>query len=138
MGRPDPSDFSRVGKEARGRAAQMGLSNAEVARRAHVDPATVGNFFNGTSWPRRSKLSKIEEVLGLEPGALTAAAEGAEITTVEVVEPQTLTVPVPDSVPLADLSEPQLDYLRSAATLGVMRAFSEIEVQQLRANSPDA
>jgi len=138
MGRPDPSDFARVGKEARGRAAQMGLTNAEVARRAQVDPATVGNFFNGTSWPRRAQLSKIEDVLGLEPGALTAAAEGVEINSVELVDPQTLTVSVPDSVPLADLSEPQLDYLRSAATLGIMRAFSEIEVQQLRANAADA
>lgn len=137
MGSPDPSDFARVMKEARGRAAQMGLSNAEVARRAQLDPATVGDFFSGKRWPRAATRNKIEVALGLVPGALEAAAEGRDLEGVDVASAQTLVVVVPDSVPLGSLSESQVDYLRSAATLGLMRAYAEIEVQRLRSEQMD-
>lgn len=137
MGSPDPSDFARVMKEARGRAAQMGLSNAEVARRAQLDPATVGDFFSGKRWPRVATLNKIEVVIGLESGSLEAAVEGRELSGADVSDVQTLAVTVPDSVPLESLSESQVDYLRSAATLGLMRAYAEIEVQKLRSEQMD-
>jgi len=56
--------------------ALRGGNNASLTRDAHVDKDTVGKFLDGTSWPRRATLAKIEGALGWAVGTTTGIAEG--------------------------------------------------------------
>lgn len=114
----------------------MGLTNAEVARLAKLDPQTVGDFFAGRRWPRPKTLAKLEQVLDLAPGQLAVDAEGLEMR-IDVQEPRgfSLEVILPDYIKDAGLSESQIDYMRTAAQMGALRAFADIV--ELRANRVD-
>ncbi len=59
-------------------ARRIGVeTNEGFAKRAGVDPQTLGDFLAGRRWPRRSTIDKIEEALGLTPGTLAASGEDA-------------------------------------------------------------
>jgi hypothetical protein len=52
------------------------------AKRAGIDPGTLGNFLDGTRWPQSRTLSKIEAAIGWTPGYIAELAEGS--TTTEI------------------------------------------------------
>lgn len=55
--------------------AMAGETNEQLARRAQIDPQTLGDFLAGRRWPRTSTLAKIERALGMTPGTLAAIGE---------------------------------------------------------------
>ena len=50
-------------------------TNEAFAKRAGVDPQTLGDFLAGRRWPRRATLDKIEAGLRLTRGTLAALGE---------------------------------------------------------------
>lgn len=48
------------------------------AKRAKIDPGTLGGFLEGTHWPQARSRTKIEQALDWEPGRIMDLAEGVE------------------------------------------------------------
>ena len=59
----------------RERAAQLGISNAEVARRAGLSERRYGHYVSGVREPDLRTLVTIAETLGTTPDALLGAAD---------------------------------------------------------------
>lgn len=59
-----------LGKQLRARARQLGLSDAEVARRAGLGERRYGHYVTGTREPDLATLLKICSVLGTTPNQL--------------------------------------------------------------------
>jgi len=56
------------------RIAATGLKKAEIARRAGVSPARLGNYLNGTRTPDLATLERIAAVLGTDADQMNGAA----------------------------------------------------------------
>ena len=59
----------------RKRAKELGISNAEVARRAGLGERRYANYINGDREPDLGTLVKIAKVLGTSPNALLGFGE---------------------------------------------------------------
>ena len=56
--------------------ASRARSNAWLVKQSGADKGTVGTFLAGETWPRRTTLARIEDVLGWPVGTITDIAEG--------------------------------------------------------------
>lgn len=70
----------KVGDQVVTRRAELGLSRAELARRADVDPKTLQTLEQDRRWPQDVNRAKIEQALGWAPGSLEAIRDGGEPT----------------------------------------------------------
>lgn len=73
------SIMNMAGRQAAGRTVhrargEQGLSQAALAEKAGVDPATVSLLENGKGWPRVTKRAAIERALGWPTGRLDEIA----------------------------------------------------------------
>jgi len=73
------------------RAEDLGISQAELARRLDVRPQAVNKWFHGENVPERSKWPVIERVLDFKPGHLARLADGQDVINVEVTIPDVVT-----------------------------------------------
>lgn len=62
--------------------SERGLSKVELARAAGLDAGTVGDFLDGSRWPRVPTLAKIDAALGWDPGTTGAVAAGGDAPNV--------------------------------------------------------
>src|SRR5262245_32144959 len=44
-----------------------------------VDPSTIGDFLNGSRWPKLSTQGKVEAAVGWEPGTIRRIGNGADV-----------------------------------------------------------
>lgn len=65
-------------KNLRKRAESLGLSNAEVARRAGLSERRYGNYVSGRREPDLATLVRIASVLATTPNALLTDSEAAD------------------------------------------------------------
>lgn len=63
------------GRALRQRASEIGLSDAEVARRAGLDEGRYGNYVRDAREPDLATLVKISRVLATTPDALLGVAD---------------------------------------------------------------
>jgi len=64
------------GERLRARAQDLGLSDAEVARRAGLSVNRYGNYVRNTREPDLATLVRIAEVLGTTPDGLLQVGQG--------------------------------------------------------------
>lgn len=69
----------------RRRAAQLGISNAEVARRAGLSDRRYGNYVSGRREPDLSTLVRIASVLAVSVDELVGLADASEVRTSEEI-----------------------------------------------------
>lgn len=50
-----------------------------------VDPGTIGDFLNGSRWPKLSTQGRIEDAVGWPPGTIRRIGNGAEVPPLESV-----------------------------------------------------
>ncbi|MGI6244603.1 MAG: helix-turn-helix domain-containing protein [Pseudochelatococcus sp.] len=67
----------------RKRAEELGISNAEAARRAGLSERRYGNYVSGRREPDLATLVRIATVLGTTPNELLSARADAVVTTPE-------------------------------------------------------
>lgn len=91
----------KVGDQVVTRRAELGLSRAELARRADVDPKTLQTLERDRRWPQDVNRAKIEQALGWAPGSLEAIRDGGEPTELDGDEPSQST-----GIPFKDLPRP--------------------------------
>lgn len=60
----------------------LGLTKTEFAREAGLDVGTVGDFLDGSRWPRLPTLAKIDAALGWAPGTTSSVASGGDVPNV--------------------------------------------------------
>ena len=65
-----------AGAQVRTARAEKGLSQADLAVAAGVDPGTVSGLETGRRWPRAGQQVRIEKALGWEPGRIERIARG--------------------------------------------------------------
>ena len=65
-----------AGAQVRTARAEQGLSQADLAALAGVDPGTVSGLETGRRWPRAGQQVRIEKALGWEPGRIERIARG--------------------------------------------------------------
>ena len=65
--------MEQLATNLRRRAEQLGISNAEVARRASLSDRRYGNYVNGSREPDLSTLVRISKVLGTSLDELVGA-----------------------------------------------------------------
>ena len=106
-----------LARELRGRARALGLSDAEVARRAGLGERRYGHYVSGTREPNLSTLLKICDVLDATPndllgrGGKARAASGRERlekrlgAAATILDNGALAVAVKQIEALLDLSE---------------------------------
>lgn len=58
--------------------AQREWNPTDLQRGAGLDPGTVGDFLNGSRWPRPKTLAKVERALGWPAGSIAAMELGAD------------------------------------------------------------
>ena len=80
---PQTSHVSTEGRRTAARAAEvqmgrLGLTQLQLAERAHLDPTTISTFFNGHHWPQARTRAKLEAALEWPVGALGEIAGGAK------------------------------------------------------------
>lgn len=63
-------DMQSFADALRKRAEQLGLSNAEIARRANLTERRYGNYVTGVREPDLATLARIARALGVTPDAL--------------------------------------------------------------------
>ena len=66
------------GEVVQARRTELGISRAELARRAEVDPKTVQSLEQDARWPLDVNRARIEAALGWAPGSLDAIRNGNE------------------------------------------------------------
>lgn len=72
-----PDERRRVSLAVEERMRELGMTNAELARRAGVDPTTVRAFLRARRWPHASTRRKLADALGWNVGdAMTVAMQG--------------------------------------------------------------
>jgi len=57
---------------------RLGLTQLQLAERAHVDPTTISTFFNGHHWPQARTRAKLETALEWPVGTLGDIAGGSK------------------------------------------------------------
>jgi transcriptional regulator with XRE-family HTH domain len=67
--------MSKFAERLRQRISSLGLSHAEVARRAGFDPRRFGHYATGFREPDFQTLLKICQVLSIDPNALLGVTE---------------------------------------------------------------
>jgi transcriptional regulator with XRE-family HTH domain len=80
---PCPEHFvpmTPFASKLRSRAAELGLSNAEVARRAGLSERRYGNYVLGRTEPDLAALGKIARALGLTPNDLLGFSSAGPAT----------------------------------------------------------
>ena len=114
-----------IGNRLRSRALQLGLSDAEVARRAGLTATRYGHYVNDYREPDLATLVRICRVLGLRPEELLAYDEpggaGDELTErrrrvvafAETMDAQTLDLAIPVMQALAATSDLRKSSLNS-------------------------
>lgn len=96
--------------------ARLGWSQAELARKAGINSATVGDFLAGGRWPQRATRNKIESALGLPAGTLAEETEeGADDEA-----------PMTAGSEIADVSTP-----RGRAVMALIPGSTEEERRQI-------
>lgn len=55
---------------------RLGLTQSQLAERAHLDPTTISTFFNGHHWPQSRTRAKLEAALEWPLGTLGEIASG--------------------------------------------------------------
>lgn len=60
---------------------KLGLTQLQLAERAHLDPTTISTFFNGHHWPQARTRAKLEAALEWPVGTLGEIAGGARAPT---------------------------------------------------------
>jgi lambda repressor-like predicted transcriptional regulator len=68
-----------AGRVVDARIAELGLSVAEAARKAHVSPTTLRSVIAGTRWPNTATRAAINKALGFEAGEVTRLAQSAGV-----------------------------------------------------------
>lgn len=53
---------------------------AWLADKAEVDPGTVGDFLNGSRWPKVRTQGRLEKALGWPAGTIHQIAQGAQVS----------------------------------------------------------
>jgi transcriptional regulator with XRE-family HTH domain len=84
----DPA--SRVGQSIEGRRLQLGMSKAELARRAHLSESTVHKAISGSLQLGEDSLRKLDGALGWPTGTLEAVLDGADPPPDAVSDPDRL------------------------------------------------
>jgi transcriptional regulator with XRE-family HTH domain len=69
-----PDEQRRAGRAVADRMAELGMSVAELAEKAGVDPTTVRAFLAGRRWPHASTRAKVARALGWKLGDAARAA----------------------------------------------------------------
>lgn len=59
--------------------AEKELSRSDLARRAGIDPGTLGDFLDGHRWPKAPTQGKVERAVGWEPGTIAAVQAGEPV-----------------------------------------------------------
>lgn len=78
---------------------RLGLTQSQLAERAHLDPTTISTFFNGHHWPQARTRAKLEAALEWPVGALGEVAGGrkppseSQPTDADPIEAQILAIP---------------------------------------------
>ena len=67
-----------AGAQVRTARAEKGLSQADLAALAGVDPGTVSGLETGRRWPRAGQQIRIEKALGWESGRIERIARGTQ------------------------------------------------------------
>ena len=94
-----------VGSRLRARALELGLSDAEVARRAGLTATRYGHYVSDYREPDLATLVRICRVLGLRPDELLAYEQASEdglaerrrkaVSFVEAMDAETLDLAIP-------------------------------------------
>lgn len=74
-GMPTPGQ-RRAGELVRQARGELGISQADLAEQASVDPGTLSALETGKRWPRGQQRAKISRALGKPPSWLDDAAAG--------------------------------------------------------------
>lgn len=77
-----------------GAMAEQQLSRSGLARKAGVDPGTLGDFLDGNRWPKAPTQGKVERAVGWEPGTIAAVAAGEQVDVGARGQDQGTTTPV--------------------------------------------
>ncbi|WP_082949024.1 FHA domain-containing protein [Mycobacterium sp. 1274756.6] len=72
----DPA-FARAGRAVAARRRELEITQRSLARDKVINAGTLISFEKGRSWPRRSTLAKLEEVLQWPPGTISRIRSGA-------------------------------------------------------------
>lgn len=124
-------DKDRARSAVKARMAQEGIDKTDLARRAHIDPGTAGDFLNGSRWPRLPTLAKLDQALGWEPGTLAAIAEGAEEPNVTGMAHDSAMLLDVDPETYADLTPAELAEAMATAKAVFLRQVREIRASRV-------
>lgn len=72
----DPA-IARAGRAVAARRRELDITQRSLARDKIINAGTLISFEKGRSWPRRSTLAKLEEILQWAPGTITQIRSGA-------------------------------------------------------------
>lgn len=72
---PTPAGHDNARRAAIAAQATKGWTNAQLAKAAGTDPATIRDFLDGSRWPKPPTLAKLDEAFGWTPGTLAAIGE---------------------------------------------------------------
>ena len=79
-------DFKKVtGARIRAAREALGIDQAELAKRIDVEPSTVGNYEQGTRYPRPEQLRKLAAVLSAPVGYLCALEPDPRIEALQMM-----------------------------------------------------
>lgn len=114
--------------------AEMTWNQADLAREAGIDPATIGDFLAGKRWPQTRSRALIEQALHLNPGTLHNIAHASaptnwsttpdEAVAPEVHDPEASDLPVGAGVDpeiltkLAEADPATIDAVRAVLKAG--------------------
>jgi transcriptional regulator with XRE-family HTH domain len=78
MGTMSDRDTKRAGRYVFARRGELGMTQEQLARVAHVDPKTINTFEHGDRWPWARNIAKIESGLGWPRLTLDRISAGGE------------------------------------------------------------
>lgn len=84
----DQKQKDALGRVARGARERLGLTQAEVARRAKLSPVVYGRVERGLMTPSVPTLRRLCLALGLSAGALLGLESTAELRAVGILPPE--------------------------------------------------
>ena len=70
--------MTSIGERLKKRAKELGLSDAEVARRAGIEQRTYANYALGKRFPKPQQLAEIAKVLGITPNDILGFTPNVE------------------------------------------------------------
>lgn len=116
-------DRERAAAYVQVRRGQMGMTQADLAEAAEVDPKTINGLETGRSWPRPTTLAAIERVLRLEAGSLDAVARGGRAVVLDDSAGEHNVTDEADALLLDHLTD--LDYLTDEDVTTLMHLWSD-------------